>query len=161
MPPSKFDIDKSARLASRDQVVAMLRGLGKDSPEERGPALENFATLLGIPDNLYMEDRWTFSSDPKVSIYEVAEALLRGAPRTVPLPELPDYGLCVHARGSSSQLLLVDRGRRLIVMDTIYSYAGPLGWSPLTRAVDVALERAATLQEGLVVSFAQVIWCIG
>ncbi|HSB47171.1 MAG TPA: hypothetical protein VLD37_04090 [Candidatus Bilamarchaeum sp.] len=140
------ETDTMPAQVGREAVVAMLSRVGASASKASSPVPSELVERLGIPEKLFSEDRWTFSSDPGISVKAVAEALFRGAPLNGNLPELPGYGLCVFGRGSSSLLVLVDKSRKIAVIATIMSHSGTPEWQSFLKSIDEGLERAKKLR---------------
>lgn len=112
--------------------------------DDIGPVSEELATLLRIPDSIYLWgiDPPSFSSQPDEDAAAIAGHLLLPTlkPRTA-----PEYALSIRSRGSHVFCTFVDKKRKIIVHETVNSmYADEGSWEFL----EVALKNAiATVEE--------------
>ncbi len=129
--------DRAARLIDRDGVVELLNSIV--------PVPAGFAELLNIPERMYIVERGpSLSSDPSRDAGRVVASLVFHTP----FPQkTPDFGIVISSRGSSVFCTLVDRSRKIIVMDSISSlYSEKGSWSSFKASVADALDAKRRLE---------------
>ncbi len=128
------------RLVGRDECLKALSRYGSISPE--------LAEMLEIPAKLYRHgkpEEESFSSDPERPIDELANALLYSSVEE-PL-DLPDFGITISSRGDNVFAVLADKGRGIIVYESVDNLqGGPGSWNFFEAALRRALELTSTLK---------------
>src|SRR4030095_5627420 len=147
----------SSRSAALDSSRGF-RGKGPDEPvsvSSRGclerlselaplsPALEK---LLRIPEGLFISGErgfTTLSSDEQKTVARAFGSLVLGQE----LPkDLPDYGIHISSRGGSVFCMLLDKSRKILVLDTVKSgYVDSGSWESFSSSIEQALSRAESL----------------
>lgn len=109
---------------------------------------EELVSMLELPPTIFKLGRgesYSFSSSPDRGIGRVFFSLyLGGLWKT----DFADYGIALNQRGSHVFCILVDRRRRIIVIDAVNSmYASEGSWDQFKSTLRKALEKAKTMME--------------
>ena len=127
---------KYPKEVSKEACIALL--------DDMGPVSKELATLLRIPDKIYMlgGDPPSFSSQPDKDAARIAGYLLLP---TLKPKDAPEYALHIRSRGSNVFCTFVDKKRKIIVHETVNSmYANEGSWEFFERALKEAI---ATVKE--------------
>jgi len=126
-----------------------------ESPKERciaalnqmGPISQELEVRMRLPEELFQHGtELSFSNDPAKDLRAFVPWLESGAE----LPkDSPDYGILIYPRGSSTMCFLLDKSRKITVIEAVRNAnAGEGDWSHFHHALRTALRKAAALESG-------------
>ncbi len=126
----------SSGLILKADCMSLLEALSPLEPET--------ASLMGIPDRIYLVGRngqLSFSSDPENGIAAAAGSLFRDS--ALPAGPLPDYGIHILSTGGGTFCVLLDKERKIIVIESVSgAFSDEGSWKPFGAAVRDALDSA-------------------
>ncbi len=132
-------LDPAQKTASRDEVVSLLG--------EFAPLDPSFGAALEIPERLYMigsrASPVSFTANPSGDPGAVARWLLAGFAKPA---QFPDFGIHIGTHGSSLFCTLIDKFKKVIVVEAIGGdYAGKGSWKAFESSFRAALSKAEEL----------------
>lgn len=123
--------EKQPEKANKEKCIALLDAIG--------PVSEELATLLQMPDKLYLLGSYppAFSSDPEKGAGTLANYLLYSAVKPI---RISDYALHLGSRGSTDFCTFVDKKRKIIVHEVVTTmYAETGSWDDFTDSLKKAI----------------------
>ena len=119
--------------ASRDQILSTLKSVA--------PVPQPLLDMLDIPEKLFVDKEWTFSSKPNSTIHRITYTLHNG----LPLPdEIPDYAISLSNHGSSLFITFVDKKKKVIVHESVghEQSAGTASYADFQSSLSKAIQAA-------------------
>ena len=132
---SRKPLSENGSVLDKEACIALLEGFARVTGDLK--------RQLELPDRLFMVGKGpSISSDPEKNIGELAFSLMTGKdPNAALLKDAPDYALQMGHRSSSAFCILMDKRRKIIVMESLgNSLGGDISWDGVAAAIEAAVQ---------------------